>query len=143
MGIIRLHAVREMLRISPPLPRSFLIFTLLEELPKGDYVLEELFKSSEKEGLLHPCSAASVLKILNISNPNIPLSVAKEGYEFPGVKREKLESLEKTIGQVREESRKVVVARASLEGLKDEGISDGLLVLGVFLLYMKNFMKIC
>ncbi|KAL0338763.1 UNVERIFIED_CONTAM: hypothetical protein Sangu_1398400 [Sesamum angustifolium] len=34
LGIIRLHAAREMLRISPPVPESFLIFALLDELPR-------------------------------------------------------------------------------------------------------------
>lgn len=131
LGIIRLHAVREMLRLAPPVPRNFLIFTLFDELPKGDYVMEELFKSSKEAGPLHPCSAVSILKILNISHPSVSVSAAKEGYEVPIGQREKLESLETTIGQVREEAKEIVVARASVEGLKEEGISDSLLVLAV------------
>lgn len=131
LGIIRLHAVREMLRLAPPVPRNFLIFTLFDELPKGDYVMEELFKSSKEAGPLHPCSAVSILKILNISHPSVSVSAAKEGYEVLIGQREKLESLETTIGQVREEAKEIVVARASVEGLKEEGISDSLLVLAV------------
>ncbi|KAJ4890843.1 hypothetical protein Rs2_30591 [Raphanus sativus] len=41
-GIIRLHAAREMLKISPADPKKFLIFSLFEEVPKGDFILEEL-----------------------------------------------------------------------------------------------------
>ncbi|KAL8483838.1 hypothetical protein ACS0TY_026505 [Phlomoides rotata] len=59
LGIIRLHAAREMLRMCPPEPRSFLIFALLDELPKGNYVLEEL-SGSLKGG--DPCKNLSSLE---------------------------------------------------------------------------------
>lgn len=66
LGIIRLHAAREMLRISPPIPKNFLIFDLLDELPKGDYVLEDLAESMKKVDTGHSCSASSILRSLNI-----------------------------------------------------------------------------
>ncbi|XP_078436380.1 argH (DUF639) [Wolffia australiana] len=138
LGIIRLHAVREMLRLSPPVPRNFLIFTLFEDLPKGDYVLEELFKSSEKEGKTHPLSASSVLKVLNLSSPKFAVTPAKEGYEYPVGKREILESLETTIGQVRAETKDIVVAKASLRGIQEEGITDSVLLLVEMVKPVKN-----
>jgi hypothetical protein len=42
LGVIRLHAAREMLRMAPPPASSFLVFSLYDDLPKGDFVLEQL-----------------------------------------------------------------------------------------------------
>ena len=67
LGIIRLHAARELLRMSPPIPKNFLIFTLCEELPKGDYVLQELAASLKKLTTEHPCSGSTILRNSNVS----------------------------------------------------------------------------
>ena len=71
LGIIRLHAAREMLKISPPAPTKFLIFSLYDEIPKGDYVLDELAESLKKIICGHPFSASSILRSMNISSPSI------------------------------------------------------------------------
>jgi hypothetical protein len=66
LGIIRLHAAREMLRISPHVPTKFLIFFLYNEIPKGGYVLEELPDSLKKVNCGQPCSTSSILKSVNL-----------------------------------------------------------------------------
>ncbi|KAK1310294.1 hypothetical protein QJS10_CPA08g00085 [Acorus calamus] len=130
LGIFRLHAAREMLRISPPVPSSFLIFYLFDELPKGDYVLEELSNSLGGTDAMHPCSATLILKRLNISHRVVEDAEVKEGLEGPaGGVAESLVSLETTIGQVREEAKELIVAKASVEGLKEEGLAYSLLIL--------------
>lgn len=66
LAIVRLHAAREMLRMAPPVLKSFLIFTLMDELPKGGYVLEELAWGLQQADCSNPCSASSILRSLNM-----------------------------------------------------------------------------
>ncbi|GFP91799.1 hypothetical protein PHJA_001323900, partial [Phtheirospermum japonicum] len=130
LGIIRLHAAREMLRISPPLPQNFLIFALLEGLPKGDFVLEELAESFKRFSGGHPCSASSILRNLNVSQPCVPcLEQQKVSGDGEFAQSENFSSLETAINQAREEGKEMDVAKASAEGLKDDGISDSAQVL--------------
>ncbi|XP_050387921.1 uncharacterized protein LOC126804378 [Argentina anserina] len=127
LSIIRLHAAREMLRISPPKPTRFLIFSLSEELPKGDYILEELAESLKKVNSGHPCSASSILRSMIITesiHSSVEVTeVAKEraGPSGPG---EDTSLLENVISQAREEEKEIVIAKASAEGLKEEGITE-------------------
>ncbi|XP_047318745.1 uncharacterized protein LOC124922063 [Impatiens glandulifera] len=136
MGIIRLHAAREMLRIRPPEPKSFLIFALYEELPKGDYVLQQLSESLKKVDLSHPCSASSILRNMNVTPAAVLSSKALgEGKQTIGEREsvsgqsEDISPLEAAIHESREEAREINVAKATAEELKEEGISDSVQVL--------------
>ncbi|XP_072978800.1 uncharacterized protein [Typha angustifolia] len=130
LGILRLHAAREMLRISPPAPTNFLIFSLYDDLPKGDYVLEELANSLKQTSKITPCSATSVLESFSMSNPMASSTEMKQVFEDqPSGQAESLASLETTIDQVREEAKEVTIAKASVEEMREEGISDGLVIL--------------
>ncbi|KAF3773578.1 hypothetical protein EJ110_NYTH55027 [Nymphaea thermarum] len=62
---------REMLKIYPPPPSNFLIFTLFEELPKGDYVMEELANELKQMTEIGLCSVTSLLKSLNLVHPKV------------------------------------------------------------------------
>ncbi|KAJ8570157.1 hypothetical protein K7X08_006734 [Anisodus acutangulus] len=135
LGIIRLHAAREMLRISPPVPKNFLIFYLLDELPKGDYVLKELAESVKKVDAGHPCSASSILKSLNVSQLFVPSVEVKEikkeindNITSP-VQVDNVSSLESAIDQSREEAKEIEMAKATVEELNDEGIGNSVQVL--------------
>ncbi|KAL3755009.1 hypothetical protein ACJRO7_002135 [Eucalyptus globulus] len=132
LGIVRLHAAREMLRISPPLPRNFLIFALFDELPKGDYVLEELAESLKKDGSRQPCSASSILRTINMSISRLPDTKFEEAGKkctSAGVQDDNYLSLTTAINNVREEARETEIAKASTEGLKEEGIGNSAAVL--------------
>lgn len=132
LGIIRLHAAREMLRISPPEPKSFLIFSLLNELPKGDYILQELAESLKTIMGGNPCSASSILRSLNVSLPSLPcLEPNQMTSNTEMVQPENLSSLENAINQSREEAIEVDLAKATAVGLKEEGISESAQVLMV------------
>ncbi|XP_009626959.1 uncharacterized protein [Nicotiana tomentosiformis] len=140
LGIIRLHAAREMLRISPPVPKNFLIFDLLDELPKGDYVLKELAESLKKVDTGHPCSASSILRSLNVAQLFVPSVEVKEindnvrGKEindniaFP-LQVGNISPLESAIEQSREEAKEIELAKATVEELKEEGIGNSVQVL--------------
>ncbi|KAK4715420.1 hypothetical protein R3W88_013758 [Solanum pinnatisectum] len=135
LGIIRLHAARELLRISPPGPKNFLIFDLLDELPKGDYVLKELAESLKKVDTRHPCSASSILRSLNVSQmfvPSVELKeIEKDINDVPTspVQVDHVSSLESAIDQSREEAKEIQKAKATVEDLKDEGIGNSVQVL--------------
>lgn len=129
LGIIRLHAAREMLRMSPPIPKNFLIFALYDELPKGDYVLEELATSLKRLNTGHPCRASTILRSLNVSQ-TVPSAGIKElSGTSEIVHTEKFSSLDSTINQAREEAKEINSARVTVEELKEEGISDSARVL--------------
>jgi len=133
LGIIRLHAAREMLRISPPVPTKFLIFSLYNELPKGDYVLEELADGLKKVNSEHSCSASSVLRSMNISKTIVSDVIIEEAsQEDGGVNAlDDSPSLETAIKQSREEEKEFLIAKATTEELKEEGVTDSVLVLTV------------
>jgi len=133
-GIIRLHAARELLRISPPSPTKFLIFALFDELPKGDYVLEQLAESLNKGNSGHPCSACSILRTMNMSQSVLPgVEVEAVGKECTSASGQDdiPSSLESAINQVREEAKEVEIAKATTEVLKEEGIGESATVLMV------------
>ncbi|KAJ0981714.1 hypothetical protein J5N97_009969, partial [Dioscorea zingiberensis] len=140
LGVFRLHAAREMLRISPPTPSSFLIFSLFDELPKGDYVLEELCNTLKQLDGVHQCSAASILKSLNMAHPiDVLCAEAKESIgDQPSNQADSLASLDMTVNQAREEAREVSVAKATVESRKEEGIADSFLVLAELLSPLKD-----
>lgn len=129
LGVFRLHAVRNMLRVSPPAPSSFLIFSLYDELPKGDYVLQELASNLRQISSGHPFTATCVLESLNVKHPSIHDFKDKEGYEEPRVDHIDKSSLETIINQVKQEAEETYVAKASAEKLKEEGLSNSVLIL--------------
>ncbi|GJT41345.1 hypothetical protein Tco_0941210 [Tanacetum coccineum] len=132
LGIIRLHAAREMLRISPPNPRSFLIFALFDELPTGNNVLEELAESLKSVKSGHPCSASSILRNLNVAQACVPIAeseLGSERSESMSNQPENLESLENALEQVIEEAKEINTAKATADELKEDGIGDNALVL--------------
>ncbi|ESW33977.1 hypothetical protein PHAVU_001G114200 [Phaseolus vulgaris] len=131
LGIIRLHAAREMLRISPPVPTKFLIFSLYNEIPKGDFVLEELADSLNKSNNSQSCSASSILSSMNISKTIVSDVITDEArqadesvYDVDGSP-----TLETAIQQAREEEREILIAKATTEELKEEGVIDSVLVI--------------
>lgn len=137
LGIIRLHAAREMLRISPPDPKKFLIFSLFEEVPKGDFVLEELADISQKVGATkNPCSASSILRNMNMEQLGNILkeegeAKCKEIVKETDHKEEMLASLESAVNQTREEGREIEKAKATTTELEEEGITESVAVLMV------------
>lgn len=126
LGIIRLHAAREMLRLSPPVPKSFLILDLLDELPKGDHLLEELCGSLKKADTRHPCSASSILRTINVPQLSVPATEVKEIDDKGSllVQSQNVSPLESAIEQSREEEKEIDMAKATVQEVKEEGIGD-------------------
>lgn len=137
LAVIRLHAAREMLRISPPEPTKFLIFALFDEIAKGDYVLEKLAESLEKVNSGHPCCASSILRRLNVRESIVSnQEVEKVGQESLRGPVNRISSLESAINKAREEEKQIAVAKATTEELKEEGITDSTFLLIVSIGYL-------
>jgi len=116
--------------MSPPPASSFLVFSLYDDMPKGDFVLEQLASNLKQTSTITRLSASYVFKGLSKSYVT-PLS-AEEDHDADSSSHEQpLASLENKIDQVKDEAREVTAASAAIEGMKDEGISDSLLVLVV------------
>ncbi|XP_074270886.1 uncharacterized protein LOC141594777 [Silene latifolia] len=134
LGIVRLHAAREMLRMAPPFPRSFLIFTLFDELPKGDYIIEELAETLKLIDCGEPSSASSILRNLNMPHDIEPSIELKEpdvtkSNALISAKDESLATLDNAVTEVREEAKEIESAKATTESLKGEGVIDSAIVL--------------
>ncbi|GAV91622.1 DUF639 domain-containing protein [Cephalotus follicularis] len=133
LGIVRLHAARQMLRMWPPAPTKFLIFALFDEIPKGDYVLEELANSLKKVNSGHPCSASSLLRNMNMPQPiisSIEVNKVGERCEILSDKNDNYSSLKAAVDQAREEAKEVEMAKATTLELKEElGIGESAQVL--------------
>ncbi|KAL5171756.1 hypothetical protein HKD37_16G044658 [Glycine soja] len=140
LGIVRLHAAREMLRISPPVPTKFLIFSLYNEIPKGDYVLEELADSLKKGNNGQSCSASSILRSMNISKSVDSDIIIDEASQADGSVNvvDDSPSLEAAIKQSREEEKEILIAKATTDELKEEGVTDSVLVITELLKPLKN-----
>ncbi|KAF3579080.1 hypothetical protein DY000_02034048 [Brassica cretica] len=130
-----ISTAREMLRISPPDPKKFLIFSLFEEVPKGDFVLEELAEISIKVGATkNPCSASSILRSMNMDQLGNILkeegeAQCKEIVKETDHKEEMLTSLESAVNQTKEEEREIEKAKATTTELEEEGITESVAVL--------------
>ncbi|KAM6546921.1 hypothetical protein CsatB_027657 [Cannabis sativa] len=129
LSIIRLHAAREMLKLSPPDPTKFLIFALFDKIPKGDYVLEKIAESLKTASPGHSCSASSLLRRMNVREAMISSledEVTKESLRGP---LDNITSLESAINKAREEEKESAVAKATTTHLKEEGITESTMVL--------------
>ncbi|XVF42593.1 hypothetical protein PTKIN_Ptkin01aG0376500 [Pterospermum kingtungense] len=133
LSIIRLHAAREMQRILAPNPTKFLIFDLYNELPKGDFVLEQLSESLKRVNSAQPCSASSILRKMKLSETITSSLKAKQvttaSKTIAGSEDDNKTLLENTVDQARKEGKKVVKAKATIEGMKEEGIGENALIL--------------
>ncbi|KAI4381606.1 hypothetical protein MLD38_007667 [Melastoma candidum] len=134
LGIVRLHSVREMLRMGPPLPTKFLMFSLFDELPKGDIVLEQLAESL-KDCSRRPCHASSIMNAVKQSRIVFPDTEVKEDRKgcpcppAPTISNDNYFSLNTAVNQVREETKVREIARATAKRLKEESVVDNILIL--------------
>lgn len=145
LGIARLHAAREMLRMAPPLPQSFLIFTLFDELPKGDLIIQELAETLKLIDTGDPCSASSILRKLHMPHEIVSAMESKETEVTEGAPlkdaqeigspnldnavTDSFASLDNSVSDIREQAKEITSAKATTKGIKEEGVVDSALVL--------------
>lgn len=142
LGVARLRATKETFHVLPPRPESLLTYSLGAEMPGGDLILAELANSlrnstgqanDESATRLYGISAAAVVATFRPSTPRgadkckeppLPIGEILIGETTP---------LEKAILQSRDNSKRVLLAQATIEGVKVEGIGSNAAVMKVYL----------
>ncbi|CAK9256900.1 unnamed protein product [Sphagnum jensenii] len=145
LGIARLRATRETSHVLPPKPETLLTYSWGEEMPAGDLVLAALADTLHHPGgvneqavadldinqssRIYANSAASIVASFRSSTlkgvdkgkeASVPIGEVLIGDMTP---------LERAIVQSRDNSKKVMLAQATIEGVRVEGIGTNLAVL--------------
>jgi len=133
VGVVRLHATRESFQIFPPCPQTLLTFTLSEEvLPGGDYVLEEMansIRTGRNHKDAHLCPSALLLQFLGVMDCQEFRVDKKETISVGKSQVGELTPLETTVQQSTLEAKKTENARVSVEGFREEGITENAKIL--------------
>ncbi|KAL2900746.1 polyprotein [Bienertia sinuspersici] len=125
--------------------QSFLIFTLFSELPKGDYIIQELAETLKLIDSEEPCSASSILRNLNMPHDfvtdmqleeqvTVEVVPSKDGQDddistSDNAVADSLATLDHSVTEVREQAKQIKSAKDTTECIKEEGVVDSALVL--------------
>ena len=131
IGILQYRAVKEVFHIIPSRLKTFLPFSLAENIPKGDEILEALYNHLElPSGEFIPVSMLALYtRGLKVMEKGVEIEVIepKIGTFFVGG----VSPLEKAVRESINYSNKAETARASVEQVKVEGIDTNLAVMKV------------
>ncbi|KAH7437984.1 hypothetical protein KP509_05G099700 [Ceratopteris richardii] len=142
LGIARLKATREVTRCLPDKPESLLTFLTCEEIPGGDLIMEAIARSlqtgdttnngkngiSEKSRLYAKTAAAT---IANLGATGAKKQVAVEDMVLPVGEFliGELNPIEKAVIQSRDSSKRVELAKSTIDGVKVDGIDMNMAVM--------------
>ncbi|CAK9865638.1 unnamed protein product [Sphagnum jensenii] len=145
LGIARLKATRETLHVLPPRPETLLTYSSGEDVPAGDLVLAALAETLRHPGGINQqkvadldgnqgsrINASSVASIIASIGPSTPKGVDKRkeiSLPIGEVLIGEMTVLEKAIVQSRDSSKKVMLAQATVEGVRVEGIGMNVAVM--------------
>jgi hypothetical protein len=136
LGIARLRATRETFQVLPPKAESLLTYSLGAEMPGGDLILEELANSlrstgrverqvsdesdlgRHKGGKIYFSPAAAAVASFRPSTPKSGEKTKETPVPIGEILIGESTALEKAILQSRDNSKKVLLAQASIEGVK-------------------------
>jgi len=147
LGIAHLKATRETLHVLPPRPETLLTYSSGEDVPAGDLVLAALAETLRHPGGVNQqtvadlagnqgsqINASSIASIIASIRPSTPKGVDKwKEISLPigEVLIGEMTALEKAIVQSRDSSKKVMLAQATVEGVRVEGIGMNVAVMKV------------
>ncbi|GFS33129.1 heat-inducible transcription repressor [Actinidia rufa] len=138
LGIVRVQALKEISSATPICYESLLMFNLCDQLPGGDLVLEALAKMSSSRALdrtnsnpgggIHSVSALSMASNLgfmfgttsNVNEAGLCVGEITVGERTP---------LERAVKESITNHKKVVLAQATVDGVKVDGIDTNLAVM--------------
>ncbi|XP_057480599.1 uncharacterized protein LOC130767673 isoform X2 [Actinidia eriantha] len=138
LGIVRVQALKEISSATPVCYESLLMFNLCDQLPGGDLVLEALAKMSSSRALdrtnsnpgggIHSVSALSMASNLgfmfgttsNVNEAGLCVGEIIVGERTP---------LERAVKESITNHKKVVLAQATVDGVKVDGIDTNLAVM--------------
>lgn len=142
LGILRLQSIQEICSSMPLRSESLLMFNFCDQLPGGDLILETLanmsvLREADRANNSQPGSGMYSISALDMvsnlgsvfgTNPNSP---SKARLVVGGITVGESTSLEKAVKESKNDYKKVVVAQATVDGVKVEGIDTNLAVMKV------------
>lgn len=149
LGIARLRATKETFHVLPPKPESLLTYSLGAEMPGGDLILAELAnllrstgrgegQANEESALdkqqgnrIYAISAAAIVSTFRPSTPKGVERIKETPLPIGEILIGETTALEKAILQSRDNTKKVLLAQATIEGVKVEGIGTNAAVMKV------------
>lgn len=152
LGIARLRATKETFHVLPPRPETLLTYSLGAEMPGGDLVLaalagmlrypgrmegqpgEEKLLDRRQGNRIYASSAAAAVAGFGPSTPKGTDKAKEASVPIGEVLVGEITPLEKAILQSRDNTKKVLLAQATIEGVKVEGIGTNVAVMKVLLI---------
>lgn len=142
LGIARLRATREVNHCLPSKPESLLTFLSGEDLPGGDLIMEEVARTLQTgdnamqgrngitgKGRLYARSAVATLANLGASASRKQANVEEAALPVGEFLIGDLNPLEKAVAQSRDSSRRVELAKSTIDGVKVDGIGMNMAVM--------------
>ncbi|KAK4801613.1 hypothetical protein SAY86_022100 [Trapa natans] len=148
LGILRIQALQKIKSIPPFKFETLLMFNLCDQLPGGDLILEALakmsfYRESERSNSSRDTNGLGIYSISSLgmfsnlglvfrasSSPSGPI----DGLILGDIAVGQLTSLERVIKESRNSHKKVVVAEATVDGVKVDGIETNMAVMKELLL---------
>uniref|UniRef100_A0A1J3DW97 Uncharacterized protein n=1 Tax=Noccaea caerulescens TaxID=107243 RepID=A0A1J3DW97_NOCCA len=144
LGILRVQAIQELGLTNPVRYENLLPFSLCDQLPGGDHILETLAEMSSsrvldrtnkaKEGSLYSISASDMVSQLGLVFGSSPRSSSNSSLVVGEVVVGDVNPLERAVKQSRKNYEKVVLAQETVNGVKVDGIDTNLAVMKELLL---------
>ncbi|XP_008797816.2 uncharacterized protein LOC103712895 [Phoenix dactylifera] len=149
LGILRLQAIQEVVPSMPIKCEALLMFNLCDQLPGGDLILETLADMMSSRGLdrvnqfssgsgMYSISALAILSNLGV----VSLDANNERLLVGELVVGQMSSLEKAVSESRDNYKMVEQAKATVDGVKVDGIDTNLAVMKELLYPMIELGKI-
>lgn len=144
LGILRIQAIREINSAIPISCENLLMFNLCDQLPGGDLILEtladmstlrELDRTNNSKDGMNSITALDMVSSLGFvfgTNSNDP---SNTGLVVGEITVGEITSLERAVKESRNNYEKVVMAQATVDGVKVDGIDTNLAVMKVPVLF--------
>ncbi|KAG6544583.1 hypothetical protein Mapa_014005 [Marchantia paleacea] len=157
LGIARLRATREVFHSLPVRPEALLTFSFADVMPTGDIVLKALAEQlqnkspvpasstfgeaifGKQEGKIYASSATAAVGNMGAPSPKSPGVSREEAIAVGEVLIGEATPLEKAVLHSRDNSKKVELAKATIDGVKVDGIGTNIAVMKELLVPLANF----
>ncbi|KAG1330629.1 hypothetical protein COCNU_02G005970 [Cocos nucifera] len=146
LGILRLQAIQDLVPSIPLQCEALLMFNLCDQLPGGDLILETLadlvssrrldqVNKSSSGSEMYSISALAVLSNLGVESQDANDERLLVGELVVG----QMSSLEKAVSESRDNYKMVELAKATVDGVKVDGIDTNLALMKVFNMHVIYF----
>ncbi|KAL8111076.1 hypothetical protein AgCh_026719 [Apium graveolens] len=139
LGILRVHALREISSTVPLCYETLLMFNVCNQLPGGDLILEKLASMTTRKGErtneakagtdMYSISALSMASNLGFAVGTSMDSPSKKDLVVGEISVGGLSPLRKAVEESRSSYKKVVLAQATVDGVKVDGIDTNMAVM--------------